>query len=378
MLCGEQELGALVIDNGSETIKTGFAGNASPYTVFPSIVGRCKTQMVDTLSKDVFIGDDAVFRRRVLSLKFPIQQGIIDSWDDMEQIWGHIFNNILYVNPQEHPILLTESPINHKVNREKTAEIMFETFEVPAMYTAIPPVLALLASGRTTGVVLDLGHGASHTVPIYEGYTIPRALERINFAGEHLTEYIVKLLHDTGYSYTTAADRDIVREIKEKLAYVALDFDADMKKINERLVRGKSFKLPDGRVVKIDDERLLVRCPELLFNPSVEFGEAALGVHEVIRNAITKVDVEIRRECYGNTILCGGSTCFPGMQTRLKKEMSALAPANVKVEVVAPPCRKYTAWIGGSILSSLDVPTGWIHAEEYKEIGHNIVHRNNI
>ena len=378
MLSGELEPGGIVIDNGSAMIRAGFSGKTSPYAVFPSIVCRD-----DSRNNRMYVGDDAVLRRDFLSLKSPIQQGVVQSWDEIQEIWSHIFDHVLYVNPQEYPILLTESPMNPKANREKMIEIMFETYSVPAMYAAIPAVLALLASGRITGVVLDSGRDVSHVVPIYEGYAVPRALEQIGVAGQHVTEYIIKLIHDSGYDYTSTAKRDVVREIKEKLAYVPLDFDAEMKKINSTVVGGKSFKLPDGRVLSIDDQRLLVRSPELLFNPSMASPEVpsttrAVGVHEAIHNAITKVGVDTRSACYSNIVLSGGSTCFPGMQPRLVKEMTALAPASAKVEVEAPPAREYTAWLGGSILSALQIPTGWIYMEEYEDSGHSIIHRKCI
>merc|ERR1719295_918530 len=278
--------------------------------------------MVAMATKDCYLGDEAQSRRGLCRLTYPIEHGIIKSWDDMEKIWDHTFQNELRVDPEEHPVLLTEAPRNPKSNREKMITTMFETFNVPSFYVAVQAVLSLYSSGRTTGIVLDCGDGVSHTVPIFEGYCLPHAVARLDLAGRDLTENLMRILVERGYSFTTSAEKEIVRDIKEKMSYVAINYQEEMDKA------------------------------EILFQPDL-IGKESSGIHQLTFDSIQACDIDVRRELYANTVLSGGSTMFPGIQQRLMNEMTTLAPASVKVKVIAPAERKYSVWIGGSILSSL-------------------------
>lgn len=368
----------VVVDNGSGMVKAGIAGEDAPSHVFPSIIGRPRHAgiMVGMEQKDCYVGDEAQSKRGILQLSYPIAHGIITSWDDMEKIWHHTFYNELRISPEEHPVLLTEAPLNPKSNRERMIDMMFQTFNCPATYVSIQAVLSLYSSGRTTGIVMDSGDGVSHTVPIYEGYALPHAVMRLDLAGRDLTEFMMKILHHRGHSFSTSAEKEIVRDIKEKLCYIAFDYDEECKKADESDEIDKTYELPDGNMIAVGKERF--ECPEGLFQPAF-LGREAKGIHHTTFDSIMKCDVDIRRELYANVVLSGGTTMYEGIGERMTKELTELVPQTMQVKVIAPPERKFSVWIGGSILSSLSTfNTMWITREEFDESGPSIVHRKCI
>ncbi|KAI3389810.1 hypothetical protein SNEBB_007933 [Seison nebaliae] len=380
---------SIVIDNGSGRCKIGFTGHDEPLSVFHSFIGLPKHHgiMLGMGYRDYYVGDDAQTKRGVLSLVYPIEHGIVKNWEYMEAIWSHGFLNVLRVNPEEYPVLISEAPLNPPNNREKMVEIFFEHFNVPATYIAIQAVLSLYAAGRTSGIVLDSGDGVTHTVPIYEGYSLSTAIERHDVAGRDLTFFLQKLLSNKGGQFVSTSDREIVCNIKEELCYVAKNFDAEMNFYKQLSKTHKSskvaqdqfdtiertYELPDGETIEVGTERFTI--PEALFQPYL-IGQEAPGIHSMIFNSIKRIEMDLRRTMYENIVLSGGSTLFPNLPERLQSELSQLIPKTVQTRIVASPQRKFSVWIGGSILSSLNsFQQLWIKKSEYEEEGPSIVHK---
>ncbi|XP_048256065.1 actin, muscle-like [Haliotis rufescens] len=250
-------------------------------------------------------------------------------------------------------------------------QIMFETFNSPPLYVAIQASLSLYASGPTTGIAFDFGDGFTRTMSIY-GLHPSHAIATLDLAGHQLTEYFMKILTQRGSSFTTTAKREIARDIKETLAHVALDIERGMATVATSSSVEKSYELLDDHTSTIGNERF--RCPEALCQPSI-LGMESAGVHETSYGSIMKCYVDIRKDLYANTVLSGGTTMFPRIADRMQKEITALARATMKIEVIAPPERKYSVWIGGSNLALMSTfQQMWISKQEY-DSGRFIAHR---
>ncbi|KAF8140249.1 actin-related protein [Boletus edulis] len=350
----------VVIDNGSGTIKAGFAGQDHPKCFFPSFVGRPKhvRVMAGALEGDVFIGRRAQEFRGLLKIKYPMEHGIVTDWDDMERIWSWIY-------AEELGTLSEEPPLNPRSNRDVAAQIFFDTFNVPALFLSVQAVLSL-ASYST------LADGVTHAVPVFEGFSMPHAIRRVDVAGsllETLPTYLQLLLRKSGHHLHTTAEREVVRIIKEKCCYIALNPSKEEK---DALGRSEEFRLPDGNIVQLGSERF--RAPEILFNPEL-IGQEYAGVHQVVVDSINRVDLDLRKSLFSNIVLSGGSTLCKGFGDRLLNEVKKLALKDVKIKIYAPPERKYSTWIGGSILAGLGTfKKMWVSAEEYQE-DPDIIHK---
>lgn len=373
----------IVCDNGTGFVKCGFAGDNFPAHIFPSIVGRpilrSEEKVADVQLKDIMIGDECTAARDMLETSYPITNGIVQKWDDMIHLYNYTFFERLKIDPTEHKIMLTEAAMNPKKNREALVETMFETYNFAGVHCSIQAVLTLYAQGLLTGVVVDSGDGVTHVVPVYEGFALPANIKRLDVAGRHLTEYLIKLLMLRGYTFNRAADFETVREIKEKVCYVGYDLALEKRLALETTTVMQSYTLPDGRVIKVGAERF--EAPEALFQPRLVDVDGR-GLGELVFQVINNADLDLRPEFYKHIVLSGGSTMYPGLPSRLEKEIRELYLRDVakgdkaildklKLRIEDPPRRKHMVFLGGSVLADImkDKEAFWMTRAEYQEKG---------
>jgi len=385
----------IVMDVGTATTKAGFAGGAKPKVIMGTKVGRAKhtrimpggaleQEMSGTGPTSTFVGSKLDEHRGAFLLDYPMDKGHVQdgSWGDMEKIFEHVYaKQNLNAKMDEHPVLLTESPLNPGTNREQLAELFFETYRAPAIFFSPPAVLSLFASGRATGVVLDVGEGVSHCVPVYEGYALPHSITRSDVAGRDVTKHLQLLLRKSGLAFTTTAESDLVKTMKEELCYVRQNVKADQAGSKAAAATSGEdakveYQLPDGQAVNVSSERH--QAPELLFNPTL-IGSEELGVASTLVDSIMKSDLDLRSTLFSQIVLAGGSTCTPGFGDRLLSEVRAKAPTHTRIRISAPPERIHSAWAGGSILASLSTfKNMWVTRSEYEEYGKNLLHRSDL
>lgn len=361
----------IIIDNGTGFCKAGFSGEKLPKIIIPSYIGYPKyaSGRVGIDKKQFFVGEEAEAIKGVLNINNPLENGVINNWEDIENLWKYIFSNELKVDQTEYNVMITETPINPKENREKMTQIMFETFNVHGLYIAIESILSLYSLGKSTGIISDLGDHISYFSPIFFGCPLPHALIRLNFGGSDLTEYMLKLLSENGQKFSTTAEKKIIKIIKEKSCYTALDYDEEIKNVNIF-----EYELPDGNKINIKEQR--INCPEALFKP-ILLEKEGNGIAQTCFDSIQKCNIDIRKELYNCIVLSGGTSMYNGLPERFKKEVKNLTPEQMKEEinVISSPERKFAAWIGGSILSNSSSDNIWITKTEYEEYGDLIVHR---
>ncbi|TMS04350.1 Actin-related protein 2-A [Larimichthys crocea] len=380
----------VVCDNGTGFVKCGYAGSNFPEHIFPALVGRPiirSTAKVGNIEiKDLMVGDEASELRSMLEVNYPMENGIVRNWDDMKHLWDYTFGpEKLNIDSRNCKILLTEPPMNPTKNREKIIEVMFETYQFSGVYIAIQAVLTLYAQGLLTGVVVDSGDGVTHICPVYEGFSLPHLTRRLDIAGRDITRYLIKLLLLRGYAFNHSADFETVRMMKEKLCYVGYNIEQEQKLALETTVLVESYTLPDGRVIKVGGERF--EAPEALFQPHL-INVEGVGVAELLFNTIQAADIDTRTEFYKHIVLSGGSTMYPGLPSRLERELKQLYLERVlkgdvdklskfKIRIEDPPRRKHMVFLGGAVLADImkDKDNFWLTREEYQEKGVRIHQR---
>jgi actin-related protein len=363
------EVAVIVIDTGTLTTKCGFAGDDAPRSVFRTLVGKPRVPgiMVGMDLSDAYVGAQALSKRGLLNTGQPVVGRMIQNWDDMEKVWHHAFYNELKVASEEHPVLLSEAPKTPAKVREKILELMFEDFTVPAYYTVVQAALGLYGQGKTIGLVVDSGEGATHVVPVYEGYPCVHAINTVTVSGGDVTEYLRLLLEKRGYSFTTNPEMEIVRNIKEQFC----ELNPDSREQFTGSI-DTTYQLPDSTTILISAER--INAPEALFDPSLHNKEGD-GLQHRVYQSIMKCDQEIRRDMYNSITLVGGTTLIKNLSERLRMEVTQLAPVGTRPKVVAAPEREYSVWVGGSILASLATfQKMCITKAQYEEFGTKLVH----
>jgi len=395
----------------------GYAGNSQPSFIIPSTIGiREKAAVGDSAQRrlgkgledlDFFIGDEAVENQKTYANFYPIRHGVVEDWDLMERYWEQAIFKYLRAEPEDHYFLLTEPPLNTPENREYTAEIMFESFNIPGLYIAVQAVLALAASWpsvekakrKLTGTVVDSGDGVTHVIPVVDGYVIGSAIKHIPIAGRDITLFVQQILREREPQIPPEDSLEVAKAIKEGYSYVSPDFGKEFQKFDED--REKYIKLYNGKhsvtkkpyTVDVGYERFL--GPEIFFHPEFANPEFTTSISEVTDSVIQNCPIDTRRGLYGNIVLSGGTTMFKNFNLRLKRDISKivemrmdisaklscgkLQPKPIEVNIVSHNMQRYAVWFGGSMLASTPEFYQVCHTKkDYDEHGPSICRHNPV
>ena len=367
-----------VIDNGSGYMKAGFSGEESPRVLFPTIVGKTKVKgiFVGDEKKESIIGSEAEKKFGILDISYPIQGGKIVNWNEMERIWTNTFYSELKIAPEEHNILLSESPFTSREDREKTLETMLETFNCASVYIEAQSVLAAYSVGKSTGISVDCGHTSLNFAPVYEGFLIKNCVHHIPIGGKDINDFLINLLMRNGQVIESKMQKQSITKAKELYCYICQNYEDEVIRIFENNNdEVKEWELPDKRKIKIGNERF--QSTEILFEPN-KYGYNCINFKELFQQTVKSIDSDLRETMLLNIIFNGGTTLFKGFKNRVTKEIEeAGKDYPYKKKIHTYPEAQFMAWIGGSILSSLsNFEKLWITKAEYKEEGKaSIVHK---
>ncbi|NXG56530.1 ACL7B protein, partial [Hemiprocne comata] len=353
---------AVVIDIGTGTFKCGFAGEMQPSYIVSPTAG--KPMRGDTGShQETFVGRELQNTSIPVTLTNPVRHGIVVDWNCVQDTLECIFQTEMKIQPEDHAVLMSVPPLRSITDKEKYAEVTFERLHVPAIHLTYQPHLSMYSYGKTSALVVESGHGVSHVVPINEGYITSSVIGRADYAGLDITRCLMKSLNESGNMFTEH-QLNIIQDLKEKCCYTSLDLQQDLSLPVEQ--QQMDYELPDGRVLTVGKERFL--CAEALFKPAL-FGSQQPGLLELIVTSLKKCDAYLNKKMVENILLCGGSTMMEGFADRLQMELARLFPSDNIITAVSPQ-RKFSVWIGGSILASLHpFQELWVYRSEYEEYG---------
>ena len=380
----------IIVDIGSGEVKAGFSGEKNPKANFNNYFGEPKYNKVlrtfnnenieNKNTNELYIGEDCDKYMGIIKLKFPVKHGVFENEQDILPLFNYIFSK-LGINSQEikeHPVLVTEPLLNPNTNRENIAYSLFENLGVPALFFASQPILSLFSTSSTSGTVLESGDGVTQSCVVYEGYSIPCSYERYNYGGGDVTEYLKNLLKKRGYHFYNSSEFRLVNEIKETSCFcfsnnAKNDINESKKALNKNTI---NYYLPDGSNIAIGDERLL--ATEILFNPEY-VGKEYLSFPDMIYNSIDKVDSHLMQKCYENILLSGGNTAFNGLSEQLNSELKIKVTKNMKINFNKPKEPKFCCWMGGNIISTLEIfKKMWVTKKDWNEQGNKIIHIKTI
>ena len=307
-----------VIDNGSGYMKAGFSGEEAPKVMFPTMVGKTKVEgiYVGDEKKESIIGSEAEKKFGILDISYPIQGGTIVNWDEMERIWANTFYGELKISPEEHNLLLSESPFITRKDREKMLEMMFETFNCASTYLVAQSVLAAYSVGKSTGISIDCGHTSLNFAPIYEGFLQRHCVQHIPIAGKDINDILINLLIKNGQVIDSKMQKQSIIKAKESFCFLRHDNEDEIEKKKEE--ETKEWELPDKKKITINKERF--QATEVLFDPK-QFGYDYPNFQELFKKTVKSIDSDLREIMLANIIFNGGTTLIKGFKNRVTQEI---------------------------------------------------------
>uniref|UniRef100_A0A8C1NCV4 Actin-like protein 6A n=2 Tax=Cyprinus carpio TaxID=7962 RepID=A0A8C1NCV4_CYPCA len=389
---GGDEVGALVFDMGSYSVRAGYAGEDCPKADFPTVIGvtldredgstPMETDGEKGKSGTTYYIDTNQLRvpRENMEVMSPLKNGMIEDWDSFQAILDHTYKMHFKSEPSLHPVLMSEASWNTRAKREKLTELMFEHYNIPAFFLCKSAVLSAFANGRSTGLVLDSGSTHTTAIPVHDGYVLQQGIVKSPLAGDFMSMQCRELFQELGVEIVppyVIASKTVIQDFQASVLQVS---DSSYDEQVAAQMPTVHYELPNGYNCDFGAERL--KIPEGLFDPSNAkglSGNTMLGVSHVVTTSVGMCDIDIRPGLYGSVVVTGGNTLIQGFTDRLNRELSQKTPPSMRLKLIANNTtveRRFSAWIGGSILASLGTfQQMWISKQEYEEGGKQCVDR---